>query len=196
MKKFHFTPKYFNKTSLDDNSFKLRISIMETPSIEVSEEDYSLRIETRHEDKRLIHREYAIEHHSKQDKHNYPHLQFKFHTEEIGSFWIRLDFENSDEYDMAIKGFIYKIKGVLLDLERLRKGITHEIMVLKEVDKLEAEGNFLTEKIAESIGKSQIEFKDTSNTKQTCANLQNNPLLLEFLGKSNVNKIAKSCSVR
>ncbi|MDI6738251.1 MAG: hypothetical protein QME12_07110 [Nanoarchaeota archaeon] len=195
MKKFHFAPKYFNKMSLDDDSFKLRISIMETPSIEVSEEDYSLRIETRHEDKRLIHREYALEHHSRQEKHNYPHLQFKFHTEEIGSFWIRLDFENSDEYDRAIKGFIYKIKGVLLDLERLRKGIANEIMVIKEVDKLKAEGNFLTEKIAESIGKSQIEFKDSGNTKQTCANLQNNPLLLEFLGKSNVTKIVKSCSM-
>lgn len=195
MKKFDFAHKYFHKLIFEDNAINLRISIKETPSIDVSEEDYSLRIETRHEDIKLIHREYAIEHHSRQEKHNIPHLQFKFHTEEIGSFWILLNFKENAEYNKAILGFIYKIKGVLDNMEKLCPGITNELMVAKEVDKLKANGDFLMKKIAESLENSQIEFKDSSNTRQTCANLQNNPLLLEFLGKSNVTKIVKSCAI-
>ncbi len=194
MKKFHFTPTYFHKLILDDSSSKIRISIKELPSIEVSEEDYSLRIETRHEAAKVIHREYAIEHHSKQKKHNCPHLQFKFHTEEIGAFWIQLDFEDSDEYERAIKGFIYKVKGVLRDLERLKPGIVEELMVLNEVDKLKDDGDFLIQKIRESLDNSQIEFKDYGNTKEECRSLGKNPLLLEFLGKDNVQKIVKSCN--
>lgn len=195
MKKFDFAHKYFHKLIFEDNAINLRISIKETPSIDVSEEDYSLRIETRHEDIKLIHREYAIEHHSRQEKHNTPHLQFKFHTEEIGSFWILLDFKDSTEYNKAILGFIYKIKGILDDMENLCPGITNELIVADAVGKLKAEGHFLTQKIAEILEKSHIQFKDLGNTRQTCANLQNNPLLLEFLGKSNVTKIVKSCAI-
>lgn len=195
MKKFDFTHKYFHKLIFEDNAIKLRISIKETPSIDVSEEDYSLRIETRHENLKLIHREYAIEHHSMQDKHKCPHLQFKFYTEEIGSFWIQLDFKDSDEYHRAILGFIYKIKGVLKDLERLCPGITNEMMAAKEVDKLKANGDFLMKKIAESLENSRIEFKDSGNTKTKCENLRNNPLLLEFLGENNMKNIVKSCDV-
>tara|TARA_Y100000034_G_C6877367_1_gene401481 strand:- start:568 stop:876 length:309 start_codon:yes stop_codon:yes gene_type:complete len=99
MKEFHFSNKYFNTLTYDDIESNIRVVIKEIPSLDIHEEDYSLRVETHHEEAMMIHRKYAIEHHSKQDKHNYPHLQFKFHTEEIGSFWLRLEFKSQEEYD-------------------------------------------------------------------------------------------------
>jgi len=131
MKEFHFSKKYFNKLTYDDINLNIKVNVTEIPSLDISEEDYSLRIETYHEEESSIHRKYAIEHHSKQDKHNYPYLQFKFHTEEIGTFWLRLEFKDQDEYRKAILGFIYKIKNVIFDLERFKPGISAEILVLE-----------------------------------------------------------------
>ena len=165
MKRFHFSKTYFNKLTFDDVEANIRIVVKETPSLEISEEDYSLRIETRHEEENVIHRNYAIEHHLEQQKHSSPHLQFKFHTEEIGTFWIELDLENQEEYEKAILGFIYKVKNVLGDLEKYRKGITNEIMILEQVNKLHAEGEFLAEKVSESIENSRIEFDRTDMNK-------------------------------
>ena len=93
-----------------------------------------------------VHRDYAIEHHPG-ERHSFPHLQFKFHTEEIGQFRLRIDIKDSAEYKKAILGFIYKIKDVLKHLENFRKGITSEILVLDLVNDLKDEGNFLGQKI-------------------------------------------------
>jgi hypothetical protein len=174
MKKFHFSKVYFNKLIFNDEKSKIRVVVKETPSLEVTEEGYSLRVETRHDDKEVIHRNYAIEHHLDQLKHSYPHLQFKFHTEEIGTFRIRLDFENQEEYEKAILGFIYKIKNVLLDLEKFRKGITDEILVLEQVNKLNIEEEFLTKKIYESITNYKIEFDGKDKLREKHNMLENN----------------------
>lgn len=193
MKPFHFSKIYFNKTLFDDPESNIRVVVKEIPSLEVSEEEYSLRVETHHDEGQTIHRNYAIEHHAQENKHNYPHLQFKFHTEEIGTFRLRLDFSNDEEYKRAILGFIYKIKAVLSDLERYRAGIVSELMVLEEVNKLAAEGELLSLKISESI--SQVEFnQDGRYTRDKIQKLNQNPLLLDFLGKGNVEKLVKSYS--
>ncbi|MBU2589840.1 MAG: hypothetical protein KKB39_03690 [Nanoarchaeota archaeon] len=192
MKEFHFSKKYFNKLIYDDIESNIRIIIKEIPSLDVYEEDYSLRVETHHEERKLIHRKYAIEHHSRQDKHNYPHLQFKFHTEEIGTFWLRLEFETQDEYKKAILGFIYKIKNILEDLERFKPGICDDILVLTLVKNLSKEGEFLTQKISESIAKHELEFQNYGNTRDKVKSLHNNPLLINFLGEDNVTKVAAS----
>lgn len=194
MKEFHFTKIYFSKLIFNDEKSKIRVVIKETPSLEVTEEDYSLRVETRHKEDKLIHRDYAIEHHISQPKHSYPHMQFKFHTEEIGTFRIRLDFESSDEYKRAILGFIYKIKDVLKDLEKYREGITNEIMVLDLVNKLSQEGEFLIQKISESLSKYQIEFDQYNRIKNK--QLEKNYLLTDFLGKDNIRKILRSYNNR
>lgn len=186
MKQFHFTKKYFNKLSYDDVKSNIRIVVSEIPSLNVYEEDYSLRIETYHTG---VHRKYAIEHHQNQEKHYYPHLQFKFYTEKIGSFWIRLDFKDSDEYERAILGFIYKIKLILSALEKIKKGITSEILILDLVNELESEGEFLSKKINESIERYNIEFKDKSFD---VTKLKENKLILNFLGKNNVQKMISS----
>ena len=192
MKKFQFSNKYFNRLIYDDPDLNIRVVIKETPSLDISEEDYSLRVETHHEEGDVIHRKYAIEHHSKQDKHNYPHLQFKFHTEEIGTFWLRLEFANQEEYKKAILGFIYKIKDVLNDLERFKPGICKDILVLDLVNNLSEEGIFLSKKISESINKHFLEFKNYGYTRDKINNLHNNPLLINFLGKENITKIAET----
>ena len=192
MKEFHFSKKYFNKLIYDDTKSNIRVIIKENPSLDVSEEDYSLRVETHHEEERLIHREYAIEHHSKQDRHNYPHLQFKFHTEEIGTFWLRLEFKNQEEYKTAILGFIYKIKNVLEDLERFKPGICEDILVLALVNNLSKEGGFLDTKISESIAKSQLEFQNYGYTREKVKSLNKNHLIIDFLGKGNVTKVVES----
>jgi hypothetical protein len=136
MKEFHFSKKYFHKLIYDDIKSNIRVVINETPSLDVLEEDYSLRIETHHFEEKIVHRKYAIEHHSKQENHFYPHLQFKFYTEEIGSFWIRLDFVDEEEYKKAILGFIFKIKNVLEQMEKIKKGICEEMVVLELVNEL------------------------------------------------------------
>lgn len=192
MKEFHFSKLYFNKLIYDDQDSKIRVVVKETPSLEVSEEDYSLRVETRHEEEQVVHRNYAIEHHSRKLKHNYLHMQFKFHTEEVGTFWIRLDFKDSEEYKKAVLGFIYKIKNILEDLEKFKKGITKEILVLDLVNKLHKEGEFLTNKISESLIKYQIEFKDYGHERDKVESLNKNPLLIDFLGEDNVKKIVGS----
>lgn len=186
---FEFSRTYFNSMLYDDPNSKLRIVIKEIPSFEIMEESYSLRVKTRHEEEDYIYRDYAIEHHTQQEKHSYPHLQFKFHTEEIGSFIIKLYFENSDEYKRAILGFIYKIKSVLENLEKYKKGITEEMLVLDLVNKLDKEGDFLMNKIFESINKNGIELKELEKTRDKIKNLEKNYLLNSFLGERNVNKI-------
>ncbi len=191
MTEFRFAKNYFHTLLFDDPESNIRVIVKEKPSFEVMEEEYSLRVETHHEETGAIHRKYAIEHHSKQDKHNYPHLQFKFHTEEIGTFRLRLDFNSTEEYQRAILGFIYKIKNVLADLERFRKGILSELMILEKVDQLSAEGEFLSLKIAESI--SQVEFDmDGKYTRDKVQRLNQNPLLLDFIGQENVEKLTKN----
>ncbi len=192
MKEFHFSKKYFNSLTYDDLASNIRVIISETPSLDVSEEDYSLRVETHHEEEKVIHRKYAIEHHSKQDKHNYPHLQFKFHTEEIGTFWLRLEFKTQEEYKNAILGFIYKIKNVLEDLERFKPGICGEILVLELVNSLSEEGRFLTEKISQSIVNHQLEFQNYGYAREKILSLNKNQLLVDFLGKDNVVKVVES----
>ncbi len=192
MKEFHFSKTYFKTLTYDDREANIRVLVKEIPSLEISEEEYSLRVETHHEEENLIHRHYAIEHHSKFDKHNYPHLQFKFHTEEIGTFWLRLDFENQAEYKKAILGFIYKIKEVISDLERLKPGITNEILVLDLVNTLSGEGAFLSGKITESIAKYQVEFQDYGLVRDKTKKLTENKLLLGFLGEENVSRVIES----
>jgi len=189
MKKFQFSKDYFNSFIFEDHESNLRILVREKPSFEVTEEEYSLRVETNHLDGNTVHRNYAIEHHPKQDKHATPHLQFKFHTEEVGTFRLNLNFNNLEEYQKAILGFIYKIKGVIVDLEKYRKGITEEILKLEEVNKLEKEGEFLSLKITESITQSQIEFDDTGYPRDKVHKISKNTLLIDFLGEKNVDKL-------
>ena len=180
MKAFHFTKTYFNKTLFEDPKNNIRISVKETPSLDVTEEDYSLRIETRHVEEKIIHRNYAIEHHGKQEKHNKPHIKFKFHTEEIGTFWITLELKDADEYKQAILGFIYKIGKVIAKLEKYHSGITEEILVMDLVSKLKKEEKFLDMKIAKSITTKTIEFDSDANPEE----ILNNPLLKTFLGEN------------
>ncbi len=189
MKEFHFSKIYFNKLRLDDEKSKIRIEIKERPSLDIEEEDYSLRVDTWHEDNnQFIRRKCAIEHHREQAKHSYPHVQFKFHTEEIGEFWIKLNFRDSEEYKKGILGFVYKTKEVLENLEKYKQGITREILILEMVNKLRNEGDFLFEKISESIDRREIEFQDENKLN----NLGKNPLLIKFLGISNIKKIIKT----
>lgn len=181
MKELHFSKKYFNKFIFDKDN--LRVVVKEIPSINISEEEYSLRVSTRYEDPKTIHRDYAIEHHLG-SKHSYPHLQFKFHTEEIGQFRIRIDIKDSEEYKKAILGFIYKIKSVLNHLEKFRRGITSEILVLDLVNTLKDEGLFLDQKINKGIKKYSLEFDQTKKLDK----LKKNPLLIDFLGEKNIKR--------
>lgn len=176
----------------DDPESTIRVVVTETPSMDIEHEDYSLRIETRHQEIKPVHRKYAIEHHKGQEKHKYPHLQFTFHTEEIGTFWIRLDFKDVIEYEKAILGFIYKIKKVLEELEQYKKGIAEDILILELVENLATEGDFLTNKIAESIEKYQIEFQDEIPRRELVSKINSNELLIEFLGNSNIKKIQEN----
>ncbi len=187
MKRFHFTKTYFNRTLYEDSG--VRVLIDERPSIDLKEEEYSLRITTRFEDCRTVHRKYAIEHHLPPSKHHFPHLQFKFHTEEIGQFRLRIDIDDEDEYRDAILGFIYKTRSILQDLERLSKGITDKVMVVRLVDKLDKEGRFLSEKIREGIQRYRLEFDAKRIDRDSFGKLKANPLLLNFLGPENIDYV-------
>jgi len=192
MKGFHFSKIYFNKLILDDPETKIRVVIDETPSLNISEEEYSLRITTRHEKGRLIHRNYAIEHSLPPSKHDFPHIQFKFHTEEIGQFRIRIDFKDQEEYKSGIQGFIYKIKEILGHLEQFKKGITNEILIIDMVNKLKEDGSFLSEKIKEGIKKYSIGFDEESGVRDKLKRLEQNQLLLGFMGLENIELIKDS----
>ncbi len=193
MKELHFSKKYFKKEILDDPDAGIRVVIKEKPCIEIPEEEYSLRILTRYEDSETVHRNWAIEHHLPPAKHSFPHLQFKFHTEEIGQFRIRIDVANQDEYKKAILGFIYQIKNILNELERFRKGVTNEILVLELVNKLKPESYFLNQKIQEGIKKYTLEF-DKGINRGKIKNLGNHHLLLAFVGEENAKLIKDSYS--
>jgi len=101
MKKLHFTKKYFNQLIYDDPEARVRVDVTETPSISLHEEEYYLGISTRYEKPKATSRHYSIAHHQ-QAKHSFPHLQFNFHTEEIGQFRIRIDVKDNEEYEKAI----------------------------------------------------------------------------------------------
>lgn len=189
MKELHFSKKYFNKLVFDEDN--IRVVVKEIPSIDILEEEYSLRVSTRFEDVSTIHRDYAIEHHPV-SKHPFPHLQFKFNTEEIGQFRIRIDVMDSNEYKKAILGFIYKIKGVLEHLEKFKEGITSQILVLDLVNDLKNEGKFLGQKINEGIKKYYLEF----DHKERIDKLKKNPLLIDFLGKENIKLIESQANLR
>ena len=192
MKKFTFSKKYFKRMIFDDPETSIRVVVKETASMDIEHEDYSLRIETRHQETKPVHRNYAIEHHKRQEKHQYPHLQFTFHTEEIGTFWLRLDFKDEEEYQNAILGFIYKIKNILQDLEKYKEGIANDILVLELVDNLSNEGKFLTSKIKESVEKYQVEFQDYLKERDAISKINSNELLIDFLGESNLKKIEEA----
>jgi hypothetical protein len=186
MKPFHFTKTYFNLLLFEDAKAGVRVVINETPSINMAEEEYSLRVSTRFISG-MIHKDYAIEHHLPPLKHNFPHLQFKFHTEEIGQFRIRIDVNNEEEYRQAILGFIYKIKKQIEKLENLSEGITNKILVVELVNELENEENVLNNKILEGIKKYNVEFDMMENNK--IEKLKQNALLIEFFGKECVDLI-------
>ena len=192
MKSLHFSKTYFNKKIFDDPLTKIRVVINETPSLDIKQEEYSLRISTRHKESEPIHRDYAIEHSLPPSKHDFPHVQFKFHTEEIGQFRIRIDFKDQEEYRKAVLGFIYKTKSILGYLEKFRQGITNEILVLDLVKELEEEGNFLTQKIQEGIIKYALEFDEQGKRKNKLKKLQENKLLLNFMGLENIKLIENS----
>ena len=189
MKEFHFTKTYFNSTLFEDAQSRVRVVVDEKPSINLTEEEYSLRVSTRYEDMQTVHRNYAIEHYVPPSTHTFPHLQFKFHTEEIGQFRIRIDVQSDEEYKKAILGFIYKIRNVLMDLERLSKGITSKILVLHLVNTLSKEGDFLSQKVFEGVQKYSIEFDEKRGTGHKIERLKVNPLLLDFIGKKNLDLI-------
>jgi len=183
MKQFHFSKKYFNSVRFEDASVTVKVT--ERPSFDVFEEEYSLRVMTTQVVEQLVHREYAIEQHHK-PKHDFPHSQFHFHTEEIGTFWIMLEFKDSKEYETAILGFIYKMKGVLRQLEKHSSGISEKILVLELVDGLSEQGKFLEQKIGESIARHSFELAKDGMPREKLNKLRNNPLLVEFLGEKNI----------
>lgn len=150
-----------------------------------------MRISTRHESPEVIHRNWAIEHHLPPTKHCFPHLQFKFHTEEIGQFRIRIDIADQDEYRKVILGFIYQIKQILNNLETFKKGITEEILVLELVNQLEPESGFLFEKIKQGVQTYSLEL-DKGITGSKLNKLNDHPLLRAFLGKENMRLIQSS----
>lgn len=188
MKELHFSPKYFNKFILDDLENKLRIVIHEKPCLNISEEGYSLRITTRYENIKTIHRDIAIEHHLPPAKHDFPHLQIKFTSEKIGQFRIRIDIKDMEEYQKLILGFIFQIKKILEELEHIRVGITKEILVLELVNELSKENLFFQEKINEWFIKYLPEIYNNL-TIENLNNLKTNPFLISFLGKENLKLI-------
>ena len=192
MKDLHFSKTYFNKKIFDDPDAKIRVEVNETPSLDITQEEYSLRINTRHEEAKTIQRNYAIEHSLPPSKHDFPHVQFKFHTEEIGQFRIRIDFKEQEEYRKGVLGFIYKTKNILEYLEKFREGITKEILVLDLVKSLEKEGNFLTQKIQEGIKKYALEFDEKEKSRDKLKRLEENKLLLNFMGLENIKLIEDS----
>lgn len=185
--RFQFLHKYFKKESLKDFDNEIYINITETPTFNIKEEDYSLRIETCQESN--THRKYAVEHHLGQ-KHNKPHLQFKFHSEKIGSIWINLIFETEEEYKKGIEGFIFHSKNIFKELENEHKNLCEEMMHLKEVESLAKEGEFLQEKVTQSIKKGFIEFQNCLDEKRKEL-IQNHELLNMFVGEKNIQLLLK-----
>ncbi len=102
MKELHFSPIYFKKEIVDDFASRVRVVVKEIPCIDIKEEEYSLRINTRFEDEGTVHRDYAIEHHLEPSTHSFPHLQFKFHTESIGQFRIIVKCINNGTFKYAL----------------------------------------------------------------------------------------------
>jgi len=81
---------------------------------------------------------------------------------------------------------------VLEELEKYRKGITREILVLELVNKLKKEGEFLTRKVSENLDKYMVEFEEPPKIGRRISKLEKNPLLISFLGKPNIRKIVKT----
>jgi len=63
--------------------------------------------------------------------------------------------------------------------------------VLDLVNNLSREGEFLSEKISESIAKHQLEFQNDGCTRDKVKSLNKNHLLIEFLGNEIVDKITE-----
>lgn len=191
--------KYFREKIYEDSSANIRVEITESGSVAMEDEDFTLRVKTRHEflevdvesddEPKAIARTYGIEHHS-EPPHDKPHLQFKFHADEIGKFRIRVDFANVAEYEKGVLGFIYKIKGVLEDLERIKKGVTSDVMVLELVNSLSDEWDFLTKKIQEGLKNYSIDFEEKRGGDIT--KIKDNKLLIDFLGNANIEIIEYS----
>lgn len=77
------------------------------------------------------------------------------------------------------------------DLECLRKGIANEVLVLQLVNQLEKEGDFLSKKISDGIKKYSLEFDEKRGAKDKLSKLSKNPLLLDFLGKENMEMLSE-----
>jgi hypothetical protein len=182
------TKKYIKKEIYDDHATGIRVIIRETGYFFVFEEGYSLKISTRQSLPKFIHRDYIIEHHV-QPPHNFPHLQFKFTSEEIGQFRLRIDIKNQEEYKKAILGFVYKIKDVISTLEESKPGITSEILNVRQVNSLKIHGDFLTKKIEEGLKKYSIDFDQEKNRRSQIRVMQGHPLFIGFIGKKNISTI-------
>jgi hypothetical protein len=183
-----YSNKYFHTTTYEDSKSGVRVEVSEGGNVNITEEGFSLRVKTRSERYMPKHRNYAIEHHP-DPPHDFPHIQFKFITEEIGTIRIRIDLKDSEEYDRAVLGFIYNIKNVLEELETHKKGITAEVMVLELVNKLEKESNFLSQKLIQGVAKYSLDFEDRKLHPGGINKLKENRLLIDFLGEPIIKSI-------
>ena len=186
-----YSKKYFKGPIYEDLKSGVRIRVEQTGSIQIVEEGFSLSVSTQYQTPKPVHRRYSIEQHQ-DPPHNFPHVQFKFATEEIGKFRVRFDVKDKEEYNKVVLGFIYKIKGVIEDLEDLKEGITEEIVVVDLVDKLKPEADFLMIKMREGIQKYLVDFDPKRATPDGFKKLKQNPLLLDFLGEENMPLIEKA----
>ena len=180
--RFQFIHEYYKKNKLNDFLHSIFITITEQPSFNIKEEDYSLRLETCHG--KDIHRKYSIEHHLTQ-RHNKPHLQFKFNSERIGAIWINLFFENESEYKKGIEGFIFYSKNIFKELEVEHEKLCNEMMYVDKVDSLIDQGKFLHKKITTSIQEGLIEFNNCID-KDKKELIESHSLLKMFIGENNI----------
>ena len=77
-------------------------------------------------------------------------------------------------------------------LEKIREGITNEILVLDLVDALKKEGDFLTSKIHEGILKYALAFDEEYGLRSKLVKLEHHPLLLNFMGINDIKLIEKA----
>lgn len=200
MKELHFSKTYFRNLIFDDTAAGLRIVIRERPSLSIVSEEYSLRAALRLAQDPPLHREFAIEHHLPPSVHAFPHLQFKLHSEQIGQIHLRLDVESLGQYRKAILGFIFQIRESLAFLESLRPGIVDEILVSDLVKQLAPEGAYLMSLIHDGILRYSVELRPTASLRAVKPLLPENPFLISFLGKENLEilgeKIDKKMSNR
>jgi hypothetical protein len=142
----------------------LTVTLNETPSFDISSEDYRFRVEIAEvvDEVDIFYRDIAIEDHHKQIKHQKPHLQFKLHADGVGNIYIFLPITEASEYKKYILSFLDIIGNILINADNDKQELQKKFMIMDNFKKIEGMSKHIKQVVYESYKKCELKLLNSN----------------------------------